>query len=120
MAQPNYNNYFGAGAIYTTAETPAVATDNNPHLIIKFSDFADEGLTDPLSFQDPDKLLTAIIRKAQKWLATDNTEDPGTDITTPIKAFTTRNNEARISWLYYISFFTPDTSAAHPDPDEVV
>lgn len=120
MAQPTIQNYFGANAQLLTADTQIVATPANPTIVIQFSDFANEGLSNAASFEDADKLLASIIKKVQGWIASDTSEDPGSEVTTPTKSFTTRNSTQVISWLYYVTFFTPDTTAAQPDPDEVV
>lgn len=120
MANPTINNYFGQNAQLLTADTQIVATPANPAIVIQFSDFAGEGLTNAAGFEDADKLLAAIVKKVQAWVAADTSEDPGTEVTIPTKSFTTRNSTQVISWLYYVSFFTPDTTAAQPDPDEVV
>lgn len=120
MASPTLGNYFGANVEILTAQTQVNASAGNPAIVIHFADFNAEGLTDSASVSDPDRVLAAIIKKAQAWLQADTSEDPGAEILTPTKSFTTRNSQQRISWLYYVSFFTPDTTAAAPDPDEVL
>lgn len=119
MANPGLSDYFGDDVMLITSDTTISTDATDPALVIRLSNFTAEGLSTPANFADPDKLLTAIIKKVQAWVATDTSEDPGTDITTPTKSFTTRNSTQVISWLYYISFFTPDTTAPAPDPDEV-
>jgi hypothetical protein len=120
VANPTIASYFGANAQLLTNDSQVNATAANPAIVIRFTDFNAEGLGNVASFEDPDRLLAAIIKKTQAWLSADNSEDPGTEVATPAKSFTTRNSVQVLSWLYYVNFFTPDPTAAQPDPDEVV
>jgi hypothetical protein len=77
-------------------------------------------LSDVANFSDPDKLLAALIRKIKTWLDADATEDPGVQIPTLNKSFTVRGSQQRIAWQYDLFIYTPDTTSAAPDPDDVV
>lgn len=119
MATPSLAAYFGANAQVLTAQTQVDASAITPALVIYYGDFGDQGLSDPASFSNPDRVFAAIVRKIHNWTISDTTEDPGTEITAPTKSFTTRNGSQRLAWLFYVSFFTPDITSSVPDPDEV-
>ena len=114
MPTPTITDFFGTNATVDSADA------NNPKLIIQFTDFASVGWSNVSGASDPEKWLTAIIKKIRVFSGANTDQLPNVEISTdPSVGFETRENNPKRRFDYYLSIYEPDTGATAPDPDNV-
>lgn len=121
MTAPTIQNFFGASAQVLTASATVTATGSSPVLVISQSDFTSEAWDDLTSGDesDPQKWLTAIIRKINTWSSANSDDIPNVVITNPILGLESRNETLKRRYSYSVDIYQPDTGSTEPDPDLV-
>ena len=121
MPAPNIPNFFGANAELLTDSATVTATTTSPVLVIKQSDFADQGW-DAFTVGDgidPEKWVAAIVRKINAWSIANTDDVPNVVITAPILGLESRAETLKRRYSYSVDIYQPDTGSTEPDPDLV-
>jgi hypothetical protein len=114
MPAPTMGDFFGTNATLDSTDA------TNPKLIIQFADFASVGWGSVAGTSDPEKWLTAIIKKIRAFSAANTDQVPNVEIATdPSIGFETRETNPKRRFDYFVSIYEPDTGATAPDPDNV-
>ena len=122
MAVPTIANFFGANAVtLTAASTAVVASAAAPVLVIRYADFAaqDWNALAAGNETDPEKWITAILRKIYDFSLSNTDEIPNVVVTAPILGLETRNAVAKRRFSYGVDVYINDTGTLFPDPDSV-
>lgn len=90
------------------------------NLVVPLASLAGTGLSKASpSASELQAALIKLWRSATSALADD--PEVGVTVEAPSKSITNRGGlESQINWLYLVNVFTPDTTDASPDPDEVI
>jgi hypothetical protein len=121
MSIPLASDFFGINTQILIATTSIVASPSAPILIIKQSDFAAQswnGLI-PGDENDPEKWISAIIRKIHDFSLANTDDLPNVVITPPTLGLESRTNILKRRFSYTIDIYQPDTGSEAPDPDLV-
>ena len=121
MPIPTIQNFFGTSSQVLTATTSVVATPTEPVLIIRQADFTAESWNALIAGNetDPEKWLTAIIRKINSF-STANTDDvPNIVITSPVLGLESRASTLKRRYSYGVDIYQTDVGNTQPDPDLV-
>ncbi len=110
MAVPTIAELFGSSATLNTA---------TKMLTINLADFlANEQLDTPTTAP---RIATALIRRwNNNTKARTDQSDCGIVVDDPYKSLTVRGSTTQREYSYSCRIYTPDNSAAQPDPDDVV
>lgn len=121
MGVPTIQNFFGTSAQALTATTSIVATATEPVLVIRQSDFTAEGWNALVAGNetDPEKWITAIIRKINTFSNANTDDIPNVVITSPILGLESRTDILKRRYSYGVDIYQPDTGNTQPDPDLV-
>jgi hypothetical protein len=121
MPSPTIANFFGTNAQILTSDTNVVATAGSPVLVVRYSNFTAEDWTALTAGQetDPEKWLTAIIRKVNTFSVANLDDIPNVVITDPILGLESRTNTLKRRYSYSVDIYQPDTGSTKPDPDLV-
>lgn len=121
MPAPTIANIFGANASVIVDTQSVAASINAPLLIIHYTDFNAEGWNSLLAGDeiDPEKWLTAIIKKINAFSNANLDDLPNAVITDPIVGLESRNTILKRRYSYSVDIYQPDTGASFPDPDLV-
>lgn len=121
MPTPTIPNFFGDTAQVITVTTSITASAIAPVLIIKQADFTAESWNALVAGNetDPEKWITAIVRKIATF-STANVDDiPNVVITPPVLGLESRTNILKRRYSYGVDIYQPDTGSTDPDPDLV-
>ncbi len=119
MATPTMNDLIpGAKVIDETADLTVMDFMAGPALFIPMSFFAATGMNDPASLENPEAVITSIIKNAAIWYKNDTTEQPNIEIDQPRESTITRDSEQKYGFSYGITFYQ-DFAAPSLDPDLV-
>lgn len=113
MAAPTLADFFGASVTVDTS------TPSNPKLVIAFTDFATQGLSNTAKATDAEAWFTAIIKKTRAFSAASTDELSSVVVDAPFRGLTPRNSVDQREYSYSVRIFEPDTGAAEPDPDNL-
>jgi len=121
MGTPNIVNFFGASATVLTVNTQTVATALDPALVIRYSDFAAEGWNALANGEelDPEKWITAIVKKIKAWSGANVDDIPNVVVTAPLVGLEQRNATLKRRYSYGVDIYQADTGTSEPDPDSV-
>jgi hypothetical protein len=121
---PSITDIFGANATVITSDTTVTATSLEPVLIIKASDL--ETWNDRTQVQNPNKWVTAILRKAMSYFAADNRLNDGTMSMTVAPTYLSLADRdvggSTVTKTWYqigVNLYTSFTGPLYPDPDDV-
>jgi hypothetical protein len=120
MAAPTIANFFGANAVtLTAASTAVVASAAAPVLVIRYADFAaqDWNALAAGNELDPEKWITAILRKIYDFSISNTDEIPNVVVTAPLLGLETRNAALKRRFSYGVDIYQADSGASNPDPD---
>ena len=121
MTAPTIANFFGANAQILTSDTSITASTGAPILVIKQADFSAEAWTALVTDDelDPEKWITAIVRKINTFSKANLDDTPNVVITDPILGLESRTNTLKRRYSYSLDIYQPDTGSTQPDPDLV-
>ena len=121
MPTPTIINFFGTNAQVLTSDTNVVATAGSPVLVVRYSNFTAEdwNALAPGQETDPEKWLTAIIRKVNTFSNANLDDIPNVVVTNPILGLESRTNTLKRRYSYSVDIYQPDTGSTQPDPDLV-
>ncbi len=121
MPAPTITAFFGDDAQVLTSTTSVTATTTEPVLVIKQSDFTAEGWDSLTSGDesDPEKWVTAIIRKINTFSNANTDDVPNVVVTPPILGLESRTETLKRRYSYSVDIYQPDTGSTEPDPDLV-
>lgn len=119
MATPTMNDLIpGAKVIDDPADVTVMDLMGGPGFFIPMSFFAGTGMSDAASLENPEAVITSIIKQAALWYKNDTTEQPNIEIDQPRESVITRDNELKYGFSYGITFYQ-DFNAPTLDPDMV-
>lgn len=121
MTAPTITSFFGANAQVLTANATVTATTSSPALVIQQSDFSDEAWNALVTGDeaDPEKWVTAIIRKINAFSNANTDDIPNVVVTDPILGLESRTNTLKRRYSYSLDIYQADTGSTKPDPDLV-
>ncbi len=121
MPTPTVTNFFGANATVLTANAQTSATALDPVLVIRYSDFTAEGWNALANGEelDPEKWVTAIVKKIKAWSMANLDDIPNVVITAPLVGLEQRNATLKRRYSYGVDIYQVDTGTSEPDPDSI-
>jgi hypothetical protein len=121
MTQPTIAGFFGVNAQLLTSEESIFADSDQPVLVIKYSDLIAQGWDDPFADggQNPERWITAIIKKMRGFSSTLTDEIPNVVVSEPLLSLESRNSLLKRRFSYSVDIYQADSGATSPDPDLV-